>query len=637
MNINLFKEFFKGRTEIFVEQQNDGGYLPVQEKLKDGNISNHLAGKNSYGIYLIEPTCNMCWHTVIDIDTKEVDVLKKIKKATLELGLEQNQILTEFSGNKGYHLWLNFNEAIEAEKARKLGKLIVVSSRVGGDIEVFPKQDRVRDGGYGNPIKLPLGIHKLSGNSSYLLNEQLQKVDDWESCLINIQKISPGQANNILDKFIDNVSSVSPCNYEKSKTAGSEGLPCFKRIMQNGVSEGKRDDVAFRLAIYLKNHGVVRDLALSSLITWNKKNNPPLDNRIIENKINSAFDSGNTSYGCEKEFMKEFCNESCHLRKKQLSSAKVFPVPADYTAFRSIQFPERESYFGNGIIDPKSKIIISGPAKLGKTIFALNIALSLATGKSFLNIPVRRKVRVLYLQAEVNEARIQERLRYMEQHTDIPENGYFVCHTIKGFKVLNEIHFSQLESWLEKGNFDVVFFDPLTRFHNQEENSAKEMNVVLDRFDELIEKFSVSVVAVHHHRKTRDYEKHGTQQVRGSTVIVDWGDSYITLNKHKDVFELKWELRNVENPDDLLLVRDGLWYEVTTSKGRKKHQVSDLLDLMKSFDAECIAQKDIVKKAYADKKIKSGTVRNLIKEAEKEKKIEFKPTRGSGKLWRIKY
>jgi hypothetical protein len=91
------------------------------------------------------------------------------------------------SGNGG-HVWFFFNEAVPAALARKLGTHILTKTmerrpEVGLDSydRLFPNQDTLPVGGFGNLIALPLQrrLREL-GNSVFLDERFAPHIDQWE-------------------------------------------------------------------------------------------------------------------------------------------------------------------------------------------------------------------------------------------------------------------------------------------------------------------------------------------------------------------------------------------------------------------------------------------------------------------------
>lgn len=332
-SVGLFKEYFKGRMDDFsVQKVKDGTYFRMGDYIEKGiikdrdshftdkDIQDHLFGRKTYAIYLIDRQ-DMCWLTIIDIDTKDISFVKKIINSALAVGIERNQVLVEDTGGRGFHIWIIYNEPIEAEKARKLGQIIVAHSEIERDVEVFPKQNKVSDDGFGSSMKLPFGIHKKSNQRSYILDNELNPIPIWEDYLISFTKTNKEQVDIILKEF----DYLLPKPIISTKS-GSVSLPCFKRIMELGVSEGQRDNISFRLAVFFKKQGMTADLTLSALKDWNKKKaKPPLKDWIIEGKVRSVFEHEYSGYGCDQEYMKKFCSPECPIRKKETQTQIVAP------------------------------------------------------------------------------------------------------------------------------------------------------------------------------------------------------------------------------------------------------------------------------------------------------------------------
>jgi len=191
-NITLFMQLFRGREDAFARQWSDRnrekqGYVPVRHPMMPTDISNHLAGNKTYGIYLLNSDSQV-YTGVIDVDLKKnlrdpVQYKKNkdsIRRESIylhqrieELAKKHNlSCIAEVSGGKGYHFWFPMEEPVDAGTMRRA--LQQLSTAIQGDIscfqlEIFPKQDRVSGKGFGNLVKLPMGIHRGSGKPSWLV------------------------------------------------------------------------------------------------------------------------------------------------------------------------------------------------------------------------------------------------------------------------------------------------------------------------------------------------------------------------------------------------------------------------------------------------------------------------------------
>jgi len=327
MKITRYKEYFKMREDVFAEQYiNEVGeqaYRPVKRPLTDNDIIAHLAGDKTFGGYLIVPP-DRAYVTVIDIDLLDNNILQAILNAVEEVGITTKQRLCVYSGKKGYHVWFFYDESILAEKAKALGEIIKSRSGIRAEdlnkIEIFPKQSTVGGSGYGNLIKLPFGIHQVTQQRSSIITEDFQRDDEWHSYLEDTNKISSKKVNDIVDKFKQKKDKIQIASQKQniSESGGcSDMLPCFRKILQEGVEEGQRNNIGLRLANYLKRK-LPSDSVEVVLQGWNQKNRPPLNNNELVKIWEFALEAEDMGLGCKKNFMRPYCENDCPVKQKYL-------------------------------------------------------------------------------------------------------------------------------------------------------------------------------------------------------------------------------------------------------------------------------------------------------------------------------
>ena len=220
--LKLYFSLFQGRENCFARQWADKkekkqGYVPVRRPMTIEDIQEHLKGFKTYGIYLLRSD-NTVKLAVIDVDiTPEFRQKQKLTAQDKDiLRRERNYLLTripelsqkagfkpliEFSGGKGYHFWYFFREPVPASTARRLLNPIVL--QLNKDIsvfhlELFPKQDKLQGKGFGNLVKLPLGIHRVSGRQSYFLDQPNKDV--WQQLEV-LKKVQPVSLQEIENKL----------------------------------------------------------------------------------------------------------------------------------------------------------------------------------------------------------------------------------------------------------------------------------------------------------------------------------------------------------------------------------------------------------------------------------------------------
>ncbi|WP_051554454.1 CRISPR-associated primase-polymerase type A1 [Desulfobulbus elongatus] len=201
-----YMTLFRGREDTFARQwanreEGKQGYVPVQRPMQPEDVREHLQGRKTYGIYLLTGESRV-WTGVIDVDLaiglRDRRAAEKEKAAirresvylyTRLLEMAGNAGLTciaEVSGGKGYHFWFPLAQPVAAADMRNGLKTLIGS--LANDLrcftlEIFPKQDHLTGKGFGNLVKLPLGIHRVTGKKSYFVGARGQATADQLSWL----------------------------------------------------------------------------------------------------------------------------------------------------------------------------------------------------------------------------------------------------------------------------------------------------------------------------------------------------------------------------------------------------------------------------------------------------------------------
>ncbi len=249
-DLRCFAAIFKGRSDCFARQWVDRkkgaqGYVPERRPMTISDIEDHLSGRCTYGIYLMEKDNNVSLG-VIDIDLVKRyrsgdrgrppagDLKREISFLIRHIyrNAEKHRItlIAEFSGGKGYHLWFPVDAPVPASARRKALALLIrdaASGLVFFQLEIFPKQDRLAGKGLGNLVKLPLGIHRGSGKRSYLLGAGGK---DEPSQLAFLHSIVPTPAERILE-IAERADTAEIVQHPATRRA-SRKFPVLEQLIQ---------------------------------------------------------------------------------------------------------------------------------------------------------------------------------------------------------------------------------------------------------------------------------------------------------------------------------------------------------------------------------------------------------------------
>lgn len=236
--IALFRSLFRGREDVYprrFENRNTGksGYSPVcanewvrgvceKPRIKcsdcphqrflpvtDEIIRWHLSGRDCrgkdfvMGIYpmLLDETC---FFLAVDFDGAD---WKTDAGAFIHISRERMlQVVLERSrSGEGAHVWFFFEEAVPANLARKLGShLLTETMEARPEIglnsydRLFPNQDTLPAGGFGNLIALPLQKQARDRGNSVFVDEKFLPYSDQWALLSSVTPMARSQIETLV-------------------------------------------------------------------------------------------------------------------------------------------------------------------------------------------------------------------------------------------------------------------------------------------------------------------------------------------------------------------------------------------------------------------------------------------------------
>ena len=197
--------------------------------------------------------------------------------------------------------------------------------------------------------------------------------------------------------------------------------------------------------------------------------------------------------------------------------------------------------------------ILGGAPKTGKSFFALDLAVSVASGTACAgHFAVEQSGPVLLLCAEDPDAVVSSRLVALAfarglKLADIP------IEVIVGPIARLPEGLGRLADTLAVKKPRLLVLDPLIRLHHADENSASEMSVILDGLRGLARQSRCAVLLVHHARKATGSS--GGSGLRGSSDMHAFGDSNLYLRglPQNGLLELRAEHRAAAPSDPMRL------------------------------------------------------------------------------------
>ena len=232
--IKIFMNVFRGRTDVFAKRYvskktGKAGYTPVCKNefnkykcdkpkvkcsecafrelvpLTEEIVLKHLKGEIGIGIYPLLPG-DVCNFLAIDFDKKtyekDVSAFWSIcDELNVPIYVERSR-----SGN-GAHVWIFFEGSVLAKVARKLGNILLTKTIEKGSLDLssydrlFPNQDTMPKGGFGNLIALPFQGESCKSGNTVFVDKYFDVQKKQIEILANLKKMTKDEVYTIVEKY----------------------------------------------------------------------------------------------------------------------------------------------------------------------------------------------------------------------------------------------------------------------------------------------------------------------------------------------------------------------------------------------------------------------------------------------------
>jgi energy-coupling factor transporter ATP-binding protein EcfA2 len=218
-------------------------YIPEEGELTEKLLNKHINGDIVLGAYQINREANAVNWIAWDVDCENMRLAREYAQKLLK-HLANLPYAIEFSGRKGYHIFLFLEEPMQASMAKQIAEHIrdLEKLPVSGinHVECFPKQDRLTGNKpKGNLLKIPLGKHPKINKWSVFVDTG----GDWEE----------GEPANPLEVLR---LRVKPEDVEALVAGeGVNPLESIAQLISPYWVSGIRHDLALYLCGFLANEG----------------------------------------------------------------------------------------------------------------------------------------------------------------------------------------------------------------------------------------------------------------------------------------------------------------------------------------------------------------------------------------------
>lgn len=239
--LSIYLSLFKGRRDVYAKSYIDDkgkinyfpsynyGWktLPIEKRtyqtLTEQVLKGHFRGDTSIGMFPISQS-DTCSFLAIDFDEKDWREAVSIVRRTAERYSLEAHVEISRSG-EGAHVWFFFEEEIACKQARNVGQqLLDLSMQESKSVSfasfdrMFPNQDVLPKGGFGNLIALPLQGEAVSKGRTVFVDRDFQPYADQWAYLQQVQKLTRHQIQDFLGEKRDDSQDERQLSVSLSNT-----------------------------------------------------------------------------------------------------------------------------------------------------------------------------------------------------------------------------------------------------------------------------------------------------------------------------------------------------------------------------------------------------------------------------------
>ena len=174
-----------------------------------------------------------------------------------------------------------------------------------------------------------------------------------------------------------------------------------------------------------------------------------------------------------------------------------------------------------GLLSVRSKMMVAGPSKARKSWTLLDLALSIASGASWMGLPCTQG-KVIFIDGELHREQILTRLMTVSESRGLPEDVWsdnLKIWPMRGeMREVTELMRALMDTLLEERPLAIIL-DPIYKLlGDRDENAAGEINSLLNELEQVARTVGCCILYSHHFAKGDAGEKSPIDRASGSGV-----------------------------------------------------------------------------------------------------------------------
>ena len=211
-------------------------------------LKNHLMQKYAVAIFAGPKTSRF---VCFDVDDGKKETVAGIVYALAEIGFPRECIYVSYSGGKGYHVEMFFDQLVSTARLKDLyAKILEFTGFTARQVEFRPT--------HGSAIKLPLSVHARTGNLCWFADRDTLELIDRYDYLFEIEQIPA--------KLLERIVPIQPVKKASGREINSDHA-MGKHSCLNEKPDLDQADDHYDVQAVGTRHNLMRKMAVHMRLT----------------------------------------------------------------------------------------------------------------------------------------------------------------------------------------------------------------------------------------------------------------------------------------------------------------------------------------------------------------------------------
>ena len=200
----------------------------------------------------------------------------------------------------------------------------------------------------------------------------------------------------------------------------------------------------------------------------------------------------------------------------------------------------------DGVLRQGHKMLLAGPSKAGKSFALIELCISIAEGRPWMERFGCAQGKVLYINLELDRASCLHRFRDVYDALGWRAGGLqnIDVWNLRGASVPMDKLAPKLIRRAKKRDYIAVVLDPIYKVITGDENSADQMARFCNQFDLVCRELGCAVIYCHHHSKGAQGGKRSMDRASGSGVFARDPDAMLDMTELIPTDAIRRQLEN---------------------------------------------------------------------------------------------